>query len=105
MSFLLRFLETLNLGNHPNIIKLINSIDQENVRYMVQEYIEGGDLFEYVMHHPEEMTEPKVSRIFAQMVVRAVNYLHQRFIVHHDLKLENVGLKGNDSGFNGFWAL
>jgi len=84
------------LGNHPNIIKLINSIDQENVSYMVQEYIEGGDLFEYVIKHPEEMTERRVKRIFSQMV-RGVHYLHQKGIVHHDLKLENVGLKGNDT--------
>jgi len=81
-------------SNQANIIKLIAVIDHDTTRYVVQEYIEGGDLFEYVLKQREELGERRVKKIFYQMC-KGVQYLHQRCIVHHDLKLENTGLRTN----------
>lgn len=81
-------------NNQTNIIKLIGVIEQENFRYVVQEYIEGGDLFEYVLKQREGLVEKRVKKIFYQMC-KGVQYLHQHYIVHHDLKLENTGIRTN----------
>jgi len=81
-------------SNQTNIIKLIGVIEQENFRYVVQEYIEGGDLFEFVRKQREGLVEKRVKKIFYQMC-KGVQYLHQHYIVHHDLKLENTGIRTN----------
>lgn len=80
------------LPPHPNIIKLVDVIDQEELRYVINEYVEEGDLFEYVLKHHEQLNERLCKRFFAQ-VVKAVHFLHKNGIVHHDIKLENVGLR------------
>jgi len=89
-----KILKKLNHSNQQNIIKLINVIDQDNSIYVVQEYVDGGDLFEYVLRQREEFNEKRVKKIFYQMC-KGVSYLHQMGVVHHDLKLENTGLRNN----------
>lgn len=84
------------LPPHPNIIKLIEVIDKDDVRYVVNEYIEEGDLFEYVLKHHAQLTERQAKRLFS-MIVKAVHFLHKNGVVHHDIKLENVGLRKGGS--------
>jgi len=84
------------LPPHPNIIKLIDVIDKEDLRYIVNEYIEEGDLFEYVLKHHDQLTERPCKRFFAQ-IVKAVHFLHKNGVIHHDIKLENVGLRKGGS--------
>jgi len=81
-------------NNQQNIIKLVGVIEQDNSIYVIQEYIEGGDLFEYVIRQRDELGEKRVKKIFYQMC-KGVHFLHQKHIVHHDVKLENTGLRNN----------
>jgi len=89
----IKILKRVN-NNQTNIIKLIGVIELENFRYVVQEYIEGGDLFEFILKQREGIGEKKVKKIFYQMC-KGVQYLHQHYVVHHDLKLENTGIRSN----------
>jgi len=91
----IRILKKLS-SNSTFIIKLVGVIDQDATRYVIQEYIDGGDLFEYVLQQREELCEKKAKRLFWQMC-KGVQFLHQKGIVHHDLKLENTGLRKNGS--------
>jgi len=77
---------------HPNIIKLVEVIDKDDLRYVVNEYIEDGDLFEYVLKNHEQINERAGKRFFGQ-IVKAVHFLHKNGVIHHDIKLENVGLR------------
>lgn len=48
----------------------------------------GGELFDYILAN-RYLKEKDASRLFAQLI-SGVDYLHQKHIVHRDLKLENL---------------
>lgn len=48
----------------------------------------GGELFDYILKH-HYLQEPEAKRLFAQLI-SGVDYMHQKHIVHRDLKLENL---------------
>ena len=56
-------------------------------------YLPGGELFDYILAN-KYLKEREASRIFAQLI-SGVNYLHEKKIVHRDLKLENLLLDKN----------
>jgi serine/threonine protein kinase len=44
-----RELETLKMCKHPNIVSLIDYIENEESLYLVIDYYEGGDLYDYML--------------------------------------------------------
>jgi serine/threonine protein kinase len=57
----------LKLLDHPNIIKLYEVYEDENAVYLVQEYCDGGELFDYIANK-ESLSESEASGIFQQML-------------------------------------
>lgn len=72
--------------DHPNVIKLIETIEDEEHIWLVLELCTGGELFEFVTN--AYYSERQAARLFRSMV-RAVHYCHRAGICHRDLKLEN----------------
>jgi len=81
-----------SIPHHPNIIKLLDVIETDTHYYIVTEYIDEGDLFEYSRLHVDLLTDRTIKKIFLQ-TVKGVQHLHKYGIVHHDIKLENTGMK------------
>ena len=73
--------------DHPSIIKLYEIYESENYLYMVVEYCEGGELFDFITTRGYLM-EREAAIIMRQMV-SAVAYCHVNKIIHRDLKPEN----------------
>jgi calcium-dependent protein kinase len=73
--------------DHPNIIKLYETFEDDQYLYIVMELCSGGDLFERTKA-AAPFSEADAAIIIRQ-VLRCVNYLHERGICHRDLKLEN----------------
>lgn len=59
-----------------------------SIRYLIMEYVEGGELFNYV-DDLKGLTEPESSHILRQ-IVSALLYCHRLLICHRDLKPENI---------------
>jgi serine/threonine-protein kinase HSL1 (negative regulator of Swe1 kinase) len=62
-------------------------------RYLVLEYVEGGELFDYVSTHGP-LPEEEAVRLFRQ-IISGLAYCHRFNICHRDLKPENILLDGN----------
>ena len=77
--------------DHPNIINFYEVYRDKNFFYVVLEFCQGGELFDYIMDEGA-LEEDKAAVIIAK-VVSAVRYLHERNISHRDLKPENILLE------------
>ncbi|KAI7866978.1 kinase-like domain-containing protein [Spinellus fusiger] len=73
---------------HPHIVKLYDVIETEKYIGIILDYASGGELFEHILVH-KRLRERDARKIFAQLI-STVHYMHQKNIVHRDLKLENL---------------
>ena len=73
---------------HKNIIQLYEIIETKKNLYIVMEYCEGKELFEYIVER-KHLTEREACRYFQQMI-NGVEYLHLSNVTHRDLKPENL---------------
>ncbi|KAF7313859.1 Serine/threonine-protein kinase MARK2 [Mycena chlorophos] len=74
--------------HHPHITQMYEVIATENSIWIVTELCYGGELFDYLVEKGR-LSEDETKIIFGQLCL-AVGYLHEKGIVHRDLKLENV---------------
>ncbi|KAE8165527.1 kinase-like domain-containing protein [Aspergillus tamarii] len=84
-----REVEILKSVNHPSLVQLKAFGSDEKRALLVLDYCPGGDLFDVATSGPRPMSPELIRRIFSELVA-AVRYLHANFIVHRDIKLENV---------------
>ncbi|XP_035230990.1 MAP/microtubule affinity-regulating kinase 3-like isoform X6 [Stegodyphus dumicola] len=89
---LFREVRIMKILDHPNIVKLFQVIETEKTLYLVMEYASGGEVFDYLVAHGR-MKEKEARAKFRQ-IVSAVQYCHQKRIIHRDLKAENLLLDG-----------
>ena len=83
--------------NHPYIIKYIESFHDSNLFCIVMEYADCGDMNKLVKSQLKlqiPLREEVILNWFVQLCF-AVKYIHERKILHRDLKLSNVFLCSN----------
>ncbi|XP_040266548.1 serine/threonine-protein kinase Nek11-like [Bufo bufo] len=80
---------------HPSIVQFFGSFLEKKDFCIVTEYCEGGDLHCYIQEQKERgenFSEGHVMEWFIQLLL-GVNYLHERLVLHRDLKTKNIFLK------------
>lgn len=89
----IRILFRLSEYEHPNILKLYQTIDSEDKLFLVTEYcgLHACDLHDYLSrkHRREGLSQREAQGFFIQ-ICSAISYCHSMGIVHRDLKPENV---------------
>ncbi|KAJ3322435.1 Serine/threonine-protein kinase par-1 [Blyttiomyces sp. JEL0837] len=83
-----REVRILKLLNHPHIVKLYDVAETEREIVLSMEYVEGGELFDFIVAHTR--LPEKVARKVFRQILSAVDYCHSSSIIHRDLKPENV---------------
>ena len=74
--------------NHPNIVQVYDFGEQNNLTYLVMPLISGGTLRDYLAKRGALSVAEAVS-IFEQ-VAAALQYAHERGLIHRDVKPANV---------------
>ncbi|CAI2351083.1 unnamed protein product [Caenorhabditis sp. 36 PRJEB53466] len=81
---------------HPNIVRLHDSIQEESFHYLVFDLVTGGELFEDIVAR-EFYSEADASHCI-QQILESIAYCHANGIVHRDLKPENLLLASKAKG-------
>ncbi len=78
---------------HPNIITIFDVGREEDLTYIVMQYIEGPSL-QRLIAQGEKFTVPEVTKLMEQ-VCSGLDFAHQHGIVHRDIKPGNILLDKN----------
>lgn len=90
-DFLRRFRnesKAIALLSHPNIVKIYDVGFNEQIQFIVMEYIDGISLAEYIKL--QGVLKWKDAVYFTIQILRALQHAHDRGIVHRDIKSQNV---------------
>lgn len=88
VTIFMREISILEQLHHPNICQLKESFQESANVILVLEFIDGGDLLDYVLSR-DGLSEDEVRRLTFQLC-KALKYIHAKGIAHRDLKPENI---------------
>ena len=87
-SELLREPRLLAALDHPNIVSITTAEKQENVFFIVMEYVEGHTLDDVITERGG--LDPDVALDYALQIGLAVDHAHRQGVIHRDLRPPNV---------------
>ena len=80
--------------NHPHIVRLIRYEEIGTRLFLVQEYIEGITLEEYITKERGPIPEEEAEKLFCQLL-EAFAYAHDNKVIHRDIKPSNILMTKN----------
>ena len=87
-STLYNEIEIISCLNHKNVIHIEKILEDEKNYYIIMEYCEKGELFDYIVKK-ERLSSAEASLFFYQLI-NGVEYIHKQGFAHRDLKPENL---------------
>ena len=87
-STLYNEIEIISRLRHPNIIYVDKIIEDTKNYYIIMEYCEKGELFDYIVE--KERLSPIEASVFFYQLINGVDYIHKQGFSHRDLKPENL---------------
>lgn len=78
----------MRLLNHPHLLKLEDFAESPKHLYIILEYAQNGELFDYLIKK-RTLSVEQAMKFFREMIF-AIEYLHTHAICHRDLKPENI---------------
>jgi eukaryotic-like serine/threonine-protein kinase len=79
--------------DHPNIVSIYDVGEENDIYYIVMEYVDGQTLKQYIHQHSPIPTETALE--IMQQLTSAISHAHQNHIVHRDIKPHNILLDKN----------
>jgi eukaryotic-like serine/threonine-protein kinase len=75
--------------HHPNLPRVTDYFAEDNLHYLVMDYIEGQTLQEIVQNNPRGLAEDQVLDL-ADQLLSALEYIHAHHLIHRDIKPANI---------------
>jgi serine/threonine protein kinase len=103
-------IDVLTMMDHENVVKFYGYIKKKGVYYLRMEYCDLGDVYELLKSNINNC-ELKIQRNsfngfsgdflyeFIKQTATALKYIHTKNIIHRDIKLHNILIKKESSGF------
>lgn len=76
--------------SHPNIVKVYDVSFGDRIQYIVEEFIDGITLKEYLDQQKEIKWKEAIH--FTVQILRALQHAHSKGVVHRDIKPQNIML-------------
>jgi len=76
--------------DHPFVVNLIRTFQDERSLFMLIELVQGGELFSVIHTETRDGIEERNARFYAACILESLSYLHHRHICYRDLKPENI---------------
>ena len=93
------------LGEHPHIVTVYDSGEEDGRPYVVMQHMGGGTLAELLARSPGPGIDPDEAARIADEICRALEYAHRRGFVHRELSPAGVWLGRDGSIKLGDFAL
>lgn len=81
--------------SNPFIVKLITTFQDESFVYLLQDYVEAGDLRTLLISQDPPQFPEETAKFYSAIIVEVLEALHSKNIVYRDLKPENLLLCSN----------
>lgn len=86
---ILALVKSIDSGRgHPFIVNLIASFQDDRCLFMLEEYVQGGELFSHLRRAGRFTND--ITRFYIAEILLAIEFLHSMEIVYRDLKPENL---------------
>ena len=80
--------EALRKLNHPNIVKVLATFEENDQHYLIMEYVSGGSLADLLKRQPQQPIERVIA--IGLELSDALSRAHHLDIIHRDIKPGNI---------------
>jgi serine/threonine protein kinase, bacterial len=94
-GFLEREARMLKTLHHPAIPRWIDLFEENEKSFLVMELVKGKNVEELIFYDNQKFNEKASFQILLD-VLKVVKYIHEKGIIHRDLRLPNILFKGNE---------
>jgi calcium-dependent protein kinase len=86
-------IEIMKRVRHKHVVTLYELYESSSCMWLILELVDGGDINYFISSH-KHYTESVCAHHFKQ-ILQGLHYLHQQGVVHRDIKLDNILIKGD----------
>ncbi|NP_001161592.1 myosin light chain kinase-like protein [Saccoglossus kowalevskii] len=79
----------MQILQHPKLLQLYDAFATGDSLVLILEFVSGGELFERVVAEDFQLTE-KEAVFFLRQITEGVEFMHEKHILHLDMKPENI---------------
>ncbi|MDH6307394.1 serine/threonine protein kinase [Dysgonomonas sp. PFB1-18] len=76
--------------DHPNIVRYISKSEDQDSLYILTDYVDGFTLTDFIKLNPNYFSDKNNADKLIKQLLSALGYLHERQILHLDLKPDNI---------------